>query len=77
MNYNYSTLSSPTNIKHGVAQGSILGPLLFLLYINDLPKIINNKSILILFTDNTSILFKNSNLINYNKEIQAVFELVV
>ena len=51
-------------------------PCFFLLYISDLPKIISNKSIHILFADDTSILLTNSNLTNYNKDIYTIFKLI-
>ena len=50
-----------------------MGPLLFLLYINDLTKIINKTSSPIIFADDTSILFAHSNLIDFNKNIHIFF----
>jgi hypothetical protein len=64
------------NIFSKVKKVLFWNPCFFLLYINDLPKIINNKSIHILFADDTSILFTNSNLTNYNKDIYTVFKFV-
>jgi hypothetical protein len=41
---------------------------------NDLPKIINKTSTPIIFTDDTSILFAQSNLTDLNKNVHKVFE---
>ena len=55
-----------TKIKHGVPQSSILGPLLFLVYINDLPEAIEYKAIPIIFADDTSVLITSPNIIQFN-----------
>ena len=55
--------SSPGKLSCGVPQGSILGPLLFLLYVNDMPQAV--KSDLLLYADDTCLMYvgKDINMI--------------
>ena len=53
--------SNMGKIDYGVPQGSILGPLLFLLYINDICNV-SNKISCILFADDTNIFATGKNL---------------
>ena len=49
-----------SDIAYGVPQGSVLGPLLFLIYVNDLYRAVSNCEVR-LFADDTSVFMHNKN----------------
>ena len=57
-----NNVSSDTNpIKYGVPQGSVLGPILFIMFINDLHHAIPNSTVHH-FADDTNLLLSNKSL---------------
>ena len=70
-----SSLSSLMSIDIGIPQGSILGPLLFIIFVNDLPNNVVCKAVM--YADDTSLLVSSSdplslqNSLNYNLNLIA------
>ena len=71
--FNSNTVSDWTKIKYSVPQVSILSPLLFLIYINDLSKAVEHKVLPILFTNDTSIIFTSPNNTQMESDFYIIF----
>ena len=73
---NVSTDNSWLNVRCGVPQGSILGPLLYLIYVNDIHKSCSTN--ILSFADDTTLYTSNSNIkqlfSDANKHINDLFK---
>lgn len=75
--FNYNTKqithvrSDKKFINASIPQGSVIGCLLFLIYINDLPKIMNEPCVL--FADDISILTSCNDNTNLNEKLDLIF----
>ena len=64
--------STEQEIKSGVPQGSILGPFLFLCFVNDLPNVFNNETKFIAYADDTQLLVYDNDLEKLKEKVENV-----
>ena len=67
-------LSDKITIDHGVLQGTILGPLIFLLYVNDFSEKVEGEKDVVQFADDIIIILKFERHENIPQKIEKILE---
>ncbi len=65
-------LSAPRPAWSGVLQGSVLGPILFLIFINDLPRVLSGN--VLLFADDVKLFAPRSAYEETQRNLRAAFQ---
>ena len=68
--------SGINTLNIGVPQGSVIAPLLFLLYINDMSTVCNNLKLLIMFADDTTAYLSGPDLTDLCRMVTAELALI-
>ena len=70
-------ISSPLKqVTYGTAQGSILGPLIFILYVNDIFSSIDQDNSAFMYADDTLLIFEDENPAKVTDKAQKALQMV-
>ena len=70
-------ISAKDTVTYGTAQGSVLGPLIYIIYVNDILKLLSDEYNIFLYADDMLIMHKNENVPNMIEGLQQKLDSVM